>query len=179
MNKTSKGALAAAAAGALLLGGAGSLAYWTGTASVAGGAINSGELTITDSTSGTCAAAPWTLDSAESPAGATFDPASETIVPGDVLTKTCSYTIGADGTHLRADLAASGGSASGVLASALTASGTFTVDGSPVTSITEANDGDVLTATISVTFDPAAGNATQLKGASLSDYTVSLTQAHG
>ena len=62
MNKASKGALAALAAGVLLLGGAGSLAFWTDTAEVAGGAINSGELSLTDTTPGTCADADWVLD---------------------------------------------------------------------------------------------------------------------
>jgi alternate signal-mediated exported protein len=179
MNKSSKGALAAAAAAVLLLGGAGSLAYWTDSASVAGGSINSGKLTLTDATAGTCASAAWTLDAAEDPASATFDPATDTLVPGDVLTKTCTYTIGAAGKHLRADVSATGGAATGTLAPALTAAGDFSVDGAPVTSVTSANDGDTLTAEIKVTFDPAAGNTTQLKTATLSSFTVSLAQVHG
>lgn len=178
MHKASKGALAAAAAGALLLGGTGSLAFWTATAEVSGGSVNSGELTITDTTTGGCSDADWVIDAAE-PSGGPFDPATEKLVPGDVLTKTCTFTIGADGTHLRADLAATGGTASGALASALTVAGTFEVDAMPVTSITEADDGKELTATVSVAFDPGAGNPTQLSDATLSDYTVSLTQAHG
>lgn len=178
MNKTTKGALAAGAAGALLLGGAGSLAYWNATADVAGGAINSGKLTLEDTTTGTCADADWILDDAEEPAGAVFDPAADTLVPGDVLTKECTYTIGAEGTHLRADLSTSGGEASGDLSSALDVSSTFTVDGAAATSVTEADDGSELAATISVTFDPASDNSTQEKDATLSDYVVTLTQAH-
>ena len=178
MNKASKGALAALAAGALLLGGAGSLAYWTDSAEVAGGAINSGELSLTDTTAGTCADADWVLDDAEAPGGVPFDPATDTLVPGDELTKTCTFTVNADGTHLRADLAASGGTASGALAPALSVTGAFTVGAAAVTSITEADDGKELAATITLTFDPSADNSTQLQAASLSDFTVMLTQDH-
>lgn len=178
MNKSSKGLLAAATGGVLLLGGAGSLAYWTDSVSVGGGTINSGKLTLTDTTSGTCAAASWTIDSAENPAGVAFDPATDTLVPGDVITKQCTYAIGADGTHLRADLTATGGAATGALAGALTTSATFTVDGAAATSVTETNDGDVLAATISVTFQPGSDNTTQVKSASLSDFVVALEQVH-
>ncbi|MGO4256986.1 alternate-type signal peptide domain-containing protein [Marmoricola sp. RAF53] len=179
MNKSTKGALAAAAGAVLLLGGAGSLAYWTDAATVAGGALNSGKLTLTDTTTGGCAAASWTLDGAESPAGAAFDPVTDTLVPGDVLTKSCTYTIGAVGTHLRANVTASGGAASGSLAPALTVGGTFDVAGAPVTSITAADDGKTLTAKISVAFVPTSGNTTQLQAASLSSYAVTLNQIHG
>jgi alternate signal-mediated exported protein len=179
MNKTTKGAVAAVAGGLLLLGGAGSLAYWNDSATVAGGTIASGKLTLTDTTAGTCAAAPWVLDSAESPSGAAFDPATDMIVPGDVLTKNCTYTIGAKGTHLRATLATTGGAASGALAPALTTAGTFTVGGSTVTEVTSANDGATLSAQIKVTFKPASDNTTQLQSASLSSFVVSLTQVHG
>ncbi|HET6153923.1 MAG TPA: alternate-type signal peptide domain-containing protein [Marmoricola sp.] len=178
MNKSTKGALAAAAGGVLLLGGAGSLAYWNDAASVAGGTINSGKLSLTDTTTGTCSSAPWTIDAAESPAGVTFDPATDTLVPGDVLTKHCSYTIGAQGTHLRATVNATGGVATGALAPALTVAGAFTVAGAPVTSITSANDGNTLDAAISVTFAPSSDNTTQLTSATLSSYVVSLQQVH-
>jgi alternate signal-mediated exported protein len=179
MNKSTKGALAAGAAGALLLGGAGTLAYWNATTTVGGADLGSGKLTLTDATTGTCAAAPWTLDGAESPAGATFDPATDLLVPGDVVTKTCTYTLGATGTHLRATLGATGGTASGGLAGALDATATFTDGGDPVTAVTEANDGDTLTAEISVVFKGASGNSTQQQSAALSDYVVTLSQVHG
>lgn len=178
MKKTTKGALAAGAGAVLLLGGAGSLAYWNDSASVAGGTINSGQLSLTDTTVGTCSAAAWTLDDDEAPAGATFDPAVDTLVPGDVLTKSCTYTVGAKGTHLRATLSTSGGAATGALAPSLAVSSTFTVNGGAATEVTSANDGQTLAATISLTFDPAAGNATQLQAADLSSFVVSLQQVH-
>ena len=55
MNKTVKGAFAAGTAAFLLVGGAGSLAYWNDTANVAGSTINSGTLTLDSSSCGTAA----------------------------------------------------------------------------------------------------------------------------
>jgi alternate signal-mediated exported protein len=181
MNKSTKGALAAAAGAVLLLGGAGSLAYWNDAATVAGGTINSGKLSLTDTTTGGgCAASVWTIDSAETPAGVTFNPASDTVVPGDVLTKHCTYKINAAGTHLRATVATSGGAATGTLATALTTSGTFTVGGAAATTVTSADDGKTLDATVKVTFPygATADNSTQLKTATLSSFVVTLTQVH-
>ena len=51
MKKATKGALAVTAAGALLLGGAGTLAYWNDVQGVTGGTISSGHLKLTP---GTC-----------------------------------------------------------------------------------------------------------------------------
>lgn len=178
MKKSSKGALAAAAGAALLLGGAGSLAYWSDQATVPGGAINTGKLTLTDDTTGGCAASPWILDDAEAPAGAVFVAASDTLVPGDVLTKKCRYVVGAAGAHLRAAVSATGGAASGALSPALSVAASFTIDSAAASSITSADDGKVLEATISLTFAPASGNSTQLSSAVLSDYVVTAQQVH-
>lgn len=174
MKETTKGLFAAIAAAAILLGGAGSLAYWSATGTVGGGAINSGKLTLTGQDCGTG----WTLDSGELVNGAPFVPGTTKLVPGDVISKTCTYTVNAVGEHLRATLAASGGTKSGALAPYVTVSSSFTVDGSPATEITEANDADVLSATISVTFNTASDNTSQDLAGALSDYVVTLTQAH-
>ena len=79
MNKTTKGSLAAGAAAVLLLGGAGSLAYWTDAASIDGGSITSGTLTLD---AGTCAG--WTYSDGAAGAGKTV----ELFVPGDLVTNT-------------------------------------------------------------------------------------------
>lgn len=78
MRKSTKGALAAVAAGALLLGGAGTLAYWTDEATIAGTDITTGHLTVdaTDCEAGTLV---WTLE------GDAFDPTTDTLIPGDTL----------------------------------------------------------------------------------------------
>ncbi len=47
MNRSTKGAIAAAAAAVLLLGGAGSLAYWSADGEVGGDTITSGSFTLT------------------------------------------------------------------------------------------------------------------------------------
>lgn len=175
MKKSTKGAIAAVGAAALLLGGAGTLAYWNADAAIGGATINAGELKLTD-TDG-CAGVSWTLDSAEAGASVAFDPGTMHVVPGDVLTKSCNYTIVADGEHLRATATTAGGSkTSGALG--VTSTAAFQVEGATVTEVTEENDGEVLTASWSVTVDAANDNSTQLSAAVLSDYVVTLQQVH-
>lgn len=91
MKKTTKGAIAAGGAAVLLMGGAGTLAYWTAQGTVSGGSITSGHLSL-DATA--CNAATWTIDG-----GATFNPATGHLIPGDTLTKTCNVVIDVEGTH--------------------------------------------------------------------------------
>jgi alternate signal-mediated exported protein len=119
----------------------------------------------------------WVLDNGEVVGGANL---ADSIVPGDTITKTCTYTIGATGDHLRATLGTSGGAATGDLAAAVTVTPTFDVAGNAVTSITEDNDGDTLTAKIVLNFPYGTGvdNDTQLDQLSLSDYVVTATQVH-
>lgn len=174
MKKSTKGALAAVGAAALLLGGAGTLAYWNATATVGGATIQAGELKLTDTD--TCANVAWELDGGEDEPNATFDPATDRVVPGDVLTKTCNFGVLAKGEHLRATVEATGGTASGALG--VTPGGTFTIGGTTVAEITEANDGDVLNATLTLTVDTDNDNLTQLTNAVLADYVVTLTQEH-
>ncbi len=180
MNQTTKGALAAAAAGALLLGGAGSLAYWSDSKTVTGGAISSGTLSLTQEVGQVCSS--WTLDAA---GGATaYTPGVTLVVPGDVITKTCDYTVHASGAHLAADLTMDATSITGAndLSSALTPGATYTLAGNAVATgadITSANDGDVLNAVITVTFESATSGLTaQGMTAGLDDLVVSLVQTH-
>lgn len=179
MRHSVKGALAAAGAAAVLVGGTGTLAFWTDTVTVPGvTGITSGSMTLTDTTVGGCGSVGWVLDASESPAGGAFVPATSRLVPGDVLTKTCTFTVAAVGDHLRATIGVTAPTLTGTLASALTVAGTFTKAGSPVTTITSADDGASLVATITVTFDPASGNATQSQVADIGDYGVTLSQVH-
>jgi len=180
MNRSSKGALAAAVAGALLLGGAGSLAYWNSTQTISGGSIKSGSLTLTQAAGQSCT--DWTLDAA---GGATTYVAGTTlVVPGDVISRTCDYTVTASGAHLAADLTMDVTSITGdaALAAALTPGATYTLDGSAVStgqSITSADDGAVLEAVITVTFDTAtSGTTAQGMTASLDNIVVGLQQTH-
>ncbi|MEN8674165.1 alternate-type signal peptide domain-containing protein [Nocardioides sp.] len=91
MNKTTKGSLAAGAAAVLLLGGAGSLAYWTDNATVDGTSITSGYMKLTDPDCGDG----WLLE------GVAYT--DQLLVPGDTLTKSCTFVLNAEGDNLLAD----------------------------------------------------------------------------
>jgi len=180
MNRSTKAALAAAAAGALLLGGAGSLAYWNSTQTVAGGSIASGTLTLTQEAGQTCTA--WTLDAAGG--ATTYTPGSTLVVPGDVITKDCDFTVTATGAHLAANLTMATPSFTGdpVLGAKLSPAATYTLDGNAVSngrSITSADNGAVLHATITVTFDTATSGVTaQGMTAGLDNIVIGLQQTH-
>lgn len=94
MNKAMKGAIAAGAAGILLLGGAGTFALWTDSVDVDAGAVTTGELTLAL----TGAAPSWKY-----PDGITTVSA-DGIVPGDVITSTQEVTITASGDHIAGEL---------------------------------------------------------------------------
>ena len=84
MNKLIKGSIAGAAGIALLLGGAGTFAFWSDTAAVAAGEVTSGVLDVANKTPGT-----WDKDIA-------------LIVPGDSLTFTDTLELTATGDNLKA-----------------------------------------------------------------------------
>jgi alternate signal-mediated exported protein len=184
MKKSTKGAAAAATAGVLLLGGAGTLAFWSDTITVGGDSITAGHLSLDDTTGGNpgdCSTADWTLDNGEVVNGATFDPASDLIVPGDVLTKNCTFVVNATGEHMRANLSTTNSTSSGdsTLDTETSVSSAFTIGGNPISSITEANNGQELSATITLTFDgPAATNDSQDDTITLTGYTVNIDQTH-
>ena len=75
MKKITKGAIALGAAALLLAGGAGTMAAWSDEASLGGGEVTAGHLRITEAAAGA-----WTWADGE-----TFDPATDLIVPGDVV----------------------------------------------------------------------------------------------
>lgn len=188
MKKTTKGALAAVAGGSLLFGGAGSLAYWTGDSTVTGDSIESGTLDMTvpdcadDVVAGTHG---WQFDGTN----AAFDPATDTVVPGDTLTKVCDITLTLVGSHVGATLAFETaewgvGSDSG-LTDELLPDVDFLVNGLAYAPITAAGT-YVVRASISVDFpygvatdndsnSPLAGPALQ---ALLDDIVVTATQTH-
>lgn len=175
MNKSTKGALAAGSGVVLLLGGVGTLAYWTDSETVGGGDLNSGHLDIvTDTTNTGCGA--WELDSHE--AAPTAYTAGDPLVPGDVLTRLCSYTIAAEGNHLRATVTADVPTLTGDLANSLTvAPADIEVDGVDADEFTEANDGDTLSVELQVTFNSAVTDDEDVS-AVLGDLTLTATQVH-
>lgn len=92
MKKSTKGSLAAGAAAVLLLGGAGSLAFWSDSDTIDGGTITAGSLTLSAVTCG----ADWLEAAVPTPVAVT------TIVPGDTVTKTCTGTLTLVGDHIGA-----------------------------------------------------------------------------
>ncbi len=175
MNKSTKGALAAACGGVLLLGWAGSLAYWTDGTNIDGETFGSGHLQLTGDT---CGAAVWTLDG-----GATYG--SQRIVPGDTLTKTCEFTVEGVGEHLGVtlDTATPGWTASNALTSALTVSAVFEdADNHAIVDGAVVDADETVTATVTVTFGSGATNASNVTpnglSAALEDVTITATQTH-
>lgn len=177
MKKSTKGAFAAGTAAVLLMGGAGTMAFWTADAEVGGVAVTAGELKIVEDD---CDTAVWTFDAQEDVPGKTYVPATDLIVPGDILTKTCSFEVQATGEHLRAELAVTNPALSGELAPSLTLVDSYTIDDVEVADgeITEENDGDVVEVAIEVTFNGDSGNGTQTLAGALSAFELSLTQVH-
>lgn len=170
MNKSTKGALAATAATALLLGGAGSLAYWNAEGNIAGGTITSGELKLTAKDAGT-----WKLNGTD----VTSSISSVKVVPGDTLVYTGSYTIGATGNNLKGNVTVTGGTGTAFAGSTLTS--TFKLDGTAVTGsapITSAQNGKDVAAEIKLDFPfgTTADNTSQNKTVNLSAVKVALTQ---
>lgn len=182
MDKSTKGALAVGAAAVLLVGGTGTLAFWTADETTPGGTIDAGHLDLlVDATNTGCG--DWTLDSGESAAGTWAD--GDPLAPGDVLSKTCAFTIDAQGNHLRATVGVTDPDVSGTLAPGLDVDATgVTVDGVSATSFTEANDGDALGVTITVELtDPGTADNTYNDpdtdiSAVLDAITVTATQVH-
>lgn len=173
MKKSTKGAYAATAAAVLLLGGAGTLAYWSDLTTVPGGAIASGVLWLETPICGQG----WTLDG-----GAAYT--TQKLVPGDTLTEVCSIDLVALGAHLGADLALGlpSWTAANPLTNQLTTSATFKVNGAAKTHITSADDtgaDDEIVATFNVVFNgPAATNTSQNLLATLRDINLVATQTH-
>lgn len=173
MDKTFKGAVAAGGAAVLLLGGLGTLAFWTDDETVTGGSISSGQLSLGEPDCGTG----WSLDG-----GAVWT--TQLLVPGDTLTKTCTIDLVADGEHLGADLELETTSftTSNGLTDDLAASAVFTVGGATTTQVTSADDNKTtpeISVVVSVVFDgPTAVNASQNLTAVLNDLTFTATQTH-
>jgi alternate signal-mediated exported protein len=182
MNKSTKGALAAAAGAVLLLGGAGSLAYWNASATVNGGAITTGSLTLG---AGSCD--PNWVYANGTAAGQTV----VKVVPGDAITKSCTFTVGASGDHLSATLAAPATTTytknpTTPTTDSLTVATTYTINRTPVATLvngdklTSSDNAKTLTAKFVVTMPYGSttvnGNDTQNLTATLNALTVSLTQ---
>jgi alternate signal-mediated exported protein len=172
VKKSTKGAVAASAAALLLLGGAGTQAGWTGDADAAGTAINAGHLELVGSD---CLTTDWLLGAVP------FDPATMKIVPGTLLTKKCTFTINIAGAGLTATLGTSAPTWSNAndLAATLDVGSSFAVDGGgpAISTVTEADNGTVVEATLTVELPADADNSVQTLTTALNDIAITASQS--
>ncbi|WP_370249436.1 alternate-type signal peptide domain-containing protein [Nocardioides sp.] len=172
MRASVRAAIAASCGVVLLTGGLGSLASWRDSTDVPGETITSGTLRLAAFSCGA-----WTLTDT----GSTFVPATDRLVPGEELTRTCTSTLTATGSHLQATLGASTPSAgTGALADELVYSVAWRV-GAAVgqSAVTTADDGKTVTATLTVRFPFGTGVDNDANGAvaaALGAVTFTLTQ---
>jgi alternate signal-mediated exported protein len=110
MNKLVKGAVATAAGVALLMGGAGTFAYWNASTGITGGTIVAGQLTVADATPSDGV---WTVQKNGSGTAAVISLASYKASPGDAITYTKSVKVTAIGDNLTAKLSLAPGSIAG------------------------------------------------------------------
>jgi alternate signal-mediated exported protein len=190
MNKLTKGAIAAAAGVVLLLGGAGTFAFWNSTAQVAGGTITAGNLSVSNADG----PGVWTDQN-----GTVVNIATYRIVPGDTLTYTDTLSVTAVGDNLVATLgiqpgsiapAVTGNTADIALAAylnagatnTLTATGTGISGTGPTYTVTAGTAGvsQNVTASVALKFPnvntAGAENAAKLGAVNLSNLTLTLSQ---
>jgi len=166
MKKTTKGALAAGAAAVLLAGGLGTFATWTSQGDDTGGAsVQTGRLTVEQ----VADSASWTWQT-PGRAGQAFDPATDTLAPGDSVRFTADYVLDIEGSNLQAQLIAASGT-TGSLPAGLT----WTADpGNEIRDLTEDDDG-TYTVGGTLAFDPAATGSMD-QSVQVDDLTVTVTQ---
>ncbi|NYG56108.1 alternate-type signal peptide domain-containing protein [Nocardioides perillae] len=192
MKKTTKGALAAGTAAFMMLGGAGTFAIWTDDATADAGVIESGSMSIApvidEATGSACSS--WTHQNGRA-AAAEPPLAVSRVVPGDVIEKTCSFTVRAEGENLEAvlttpaSLGFTPSKTDGTVvpesaAISLPITATYELDEGAVQTVTQDDDGEVLVATITASFPLGTsvlnGNNTQNLLADLDALTVQLDQ---
>ncbi|MFT4134895.1 alternate-type signal peptide domain-containing protein [Microbacterium sp.] len=197
MKKTTKGVIATGAAIVLLLGGAGTLAYWNDSADLGeSSTITAGTLTVVADGTPT-----WTIAHTSGAATAVADISAVRLVPGDVLTYTMPASITAQGQNLRFQVGLAGGAVAAAggdaedtaLAGRLTESAVFAVAGAtPVgtggdtfehKSNTSSAYATTITATITWPFgaagSPAADNPAKTGAVDLSGFALTVTQVDG
>ncbi len=180
MNKLTRGAIAAGAGLVLLLGGAGTFALWSDTATLSGSTITAGELKF-----GTVGSPQWT-NVTNGGNTAIADISTFRIVPGNTVKLTQTVQITATGNDLVAQLTYDPGSITIApeLQSRITITLGATSNNANVTSlggnlfkVTPAAGVSTVTVTVTVAFDPATPNLEgQAKTVQLSGLKLTLTQ---
>lgn len=165
MQKITKGALASGAAALLLIGGGSTLALWSDSEVITGGEITFGALELT----------PGVENATET--------SSIELVPGDDDTIVNTYTVTAEGDGLEATIAVTDPSVSGDDGLTSSTSTTFTPEGGEPgelpTTITEAQNGGVITVTTTVSLAEGEENDNALNAAediTITPGTVTIAQ---
>lgn len=176
-HRRGKAIVAVAAGTALMLGGAGTYAFWSTSEALQATAVSSGNLDLSLGTS------EWTLKGIVGSVRDVTDLADVRIVPGDVLTLTQVVDVTLEGDTLVADLAAVVGSdfATGALGAHLdvdlSISSYGAQTGTNTYRLTEANNGPA-TAVLTITFDPDVEQTTGANASvDLDEIAFTLTQA--
>ncbi|PZR53756.1 hypothetical protein DNL40_06430 [Xylanimonas oleitrophica] len=174
MERLTKAAVATGGAAVLLLGGAGTVAYWTAQGTASEDALSSGTFDLAD---GTCGG--WTyLDDGEDGG----EPVTA-VVPGDSVTTTCTFEVTATGDHVgigAVTVTDPQWTAENGLATQLGDAEVVstTLDGVPFTGPVSAATGNEVDVRLAVTFDgPGATNESQGLTAALDTISVTLEQA--
>lgn len=176
MKKITKAAIAGTVGAALLVGGAGSLAFWTDTESGPAVAVQSGNLDL-----GVVGNGSWTIQQSASdmPTGkaqtsssavtVSGSPASlsESIVPGDVLTTTVSVPVALVGKNIKAALK---------VTPTVTATGGPTTQAGKLAAVLNSATNPIKVVSINGT-TPAADNSVTLTPANIAAGTVSVVIA--
>lgn len=174
MKKNTKGALAVGAAALLLAGGAGTMAAWSDSASLDGGAVTSGHLRITELAD----EGGWTWGTAGVAQGTEFDPGNDRIVPGDVVQYTGTYKLEVLGDNLVASLTptVAGLTGDAELIAALTFASVSDTTDLDLANITDADDGKQVSITTTITFNDVNDQVGADQTVQLSDASIVLQQ---
>ena len=175
MNRNAKGAIAAGAAVVVLLGGAGSYALWSDSASNTPGNVTTGELKLT--ASGTPAWKDVSKDGVVG--GVSVDPTTQFLVPRDTWEYTTTYNATATGKNMKAQVTVDPGTA-GTLPTGVTVTPVASVDGAPATggstvTITP-NAPHVVVVKVTVDFADVTGLTSQGSTVNVSNMSVKLNQ---
>jgi alternate signal-mediated exported protein len=165
MNKLVKGSVAAAAGIALLMGGAGSLAYWNDSATLTAGTVSSGTLDVSTSAAGS------------------WSPSIAKIVPGDTVTYTQQLTLDATGDNLKATVTSNIASITNNITGS-TATSSFVVKTAPggvvvnpVAGVYTLNGAYTVDVTVTVAFASSTANLVgQNASVNLSTLAITVTQ---
>lgn len=152
-----KAIIAIAAGTALLLGGAGSYAYWSTSQSLNAGTVNTGDLNLA------LGAGTWSLDGTLTAPTTVADPSAVHIVPGDVLTLTQVLDVTLVGDNLEALLTADLSAvipvaSASYLTATLSVTGVGTPAGVNTYRLTPADAAAPINAVLTITFNSTTPN---------------------